>query len=156
MLMVSPRLLVSEIANALRMLQNGECGLDAIQTENAFRYIQYCKNGVSHFDEYTARGCIATMYYYSDDTHREYAPFFDYNEVKREYENVAEQIPDYNVWDFAVTVNLVYSNHHDLVKKWSKNKESAIKKVSELSVSFLNDEDTNHPTDKIFWYVCGG
>ncbi len=154
--MVSPRLLVSEVSNALRMLQNGECGLDAIQTENAFRYIQYCKNGVSHFDECTARGCIATLYYYEDDTHRVYAPFFDYEEVKAEYRKFADQIPDYNLWDFAVTMNLIYSNHSDLVKKWSKSEESIIKKISDLSVSFLNDEDTNHPTDKIFWYMCGG
>lgn len=154
--MVSQRLLASEVSNALRMLQNGECGLDAIQTENAYQYIQYLKNGVSHFDEYMARCRIATMYYYKDDSHRVFAPFFDYEEVKEEYKKVCDQIPDYNLWDFAVTMNLIYSNHHDLVKKWSKNKESVIKKMSELSVSFLNDEDTNHPTDKIFWYVCGG
>lgn len=154
--MVSSRLLVSEVANALRMLQNGECGLDAIQTENAYQYIQYLKSGISHFNEDMARGRIATMYYYEDDTHRVYAPFFTYNEVKNEYEKVADMIPDYNVWDFAVTMNLAYSNHYDLVKKWSKNRESVTKKISDLSVSFLNDEDTNHPTDKIFWYTCGG
>lgn len=66
--MVSLRLLVSEVSNALRMLENGECGLDAIQTENAFRYIQYLKDGDGHFNEYTARACIANMYYYVDDT----------------------------------------------------------------------------------------
>lgn len=95
------------------------------------------------------------MYYYEDDALRVYAPFFSYEEVKNEYEKVADIIPDYNVWDFAVTMNLAYSNHHDLVKKLSKNRESVTKNISGLSVSFLNDEDTNHPTDKIFWYTYG-
>ncbi len=138
------------------MLENGECGLDAIQTENAFRYIQYLKDGDGHFNEYTARACIANMYYYVDDTHRRYAPFYDYEKVKAEYAKVEDQIPDYNVWDFAVTVNKMYSDHIQLIKKWSKNEESVDKKISELSVSFLADEDTNHPTDKIFWFACGG
>lgn len=28
-------------------------------------------------------------------------------------------------------------------------------RMSELAVSFLTDEDTVHPTDKIFWYMMG-
>lgn len=52
-------------------------------------------------------------------------------------------------------MNLMYSNHIELVRKWTKDKGSMIGRMSELSVSFLNDEDTVHPTDKIFWYMMG-
>lgn len=27
------------------------------------------------------------------------------------------------------------------------------KRISELAISFLCDESTNHPTDKIWWYM---
>ena len=87
---------------------------------------------------------------------RRLPPYFSYDEVKNEYEKVAHLIPDYNQWDFAVTMNLVYSNHIDLVRKWSRSEDSVIHKITDLSVSFLCDEDTNHPTDKIFWYMTAG
>ena len=119
--MDSLNLLLSEVRNALRMLEEGECGMSKEQEENAYRAIQYYKNGVSHFDELTARGCISQMYYYDSDTHRSYAPFVGI----------------------------------ELVRKWTKDKGSLIGMMSELSVSFLNDEDTVHPTDKIFWYMMG-
>ena len=110
------------------------------------RTLDYFMSGNSHFNEISARGCIAQMYYYRSDTEKAFAPYFSYEEVREEYEKVADAIPDYNLWDFAVTMNLVYSNHI----------ESVINKITDLSVSFLSDEDTNHPTDKIFWYVTAG
>lgn len=149
------KLLVSEVRNALRMLENGECGLDKIQEECAYRTIQYYKNGETHFNEDTARGCIAQMYYYVGESEKVYAPFFDYKEMKEIYQEVKDSICEYNVWDFAVTMNLIYSNHADIVKKWSKDKASLTRKITELSISFLNDEDTNHPSDKIWWYMNG-
>lgn len=153
--MDSLNLLLSEARSALKMLEEGECGMSKEQEENAFRSIQYYKNGVSHFDELSARGCIAQMYYYDSDTHKSYAPFLSYEDVEKEYRRIRNDISDYNLWDFAVTMNLIYSNHVNLVKKWAKCKQRLIGMISELSVSFLNDEDTDHPTDKIFWYMMG-
>ncbi len=138
------------------MLENGECGFDNIQRESAMRTLDYFMSGNSHFNEISARGCIAQMYYYRSDTEKAFAPYFSYEEVREEYEKVADAIPDYNLWDFAVTMNLVYSNHIELVRKWSRTEQSVINKITDLSVSFLSDEDTNHPTDKIFWYVTAG
>ena len=81
--MDSLNLLLSEVRNALRMLEEGECGMSKEQEENAYRAIQYYKNGVSHFDELTARGCISQMYYYDSDTHRSYAPFVSYEDIEK-------------------------------------------------------------------------
>lgn len=138
------------------MLKNDECGLYAQQTEAAMRAIEYYMNGTTHFTELSARGCIAQMYYYKNDTEKVFAPFLDYEELKDEYEKVKDEILDYNFWDYAVTMNLAYSNHIELIKKWTKDKGKIIGRLSQLSVSFLNDEDSNHPTDKIFWSLYGG
>lgn len=143
--------LLAKARNAVRMLENNECGLDKIQEEAAMRTLDYYMTGNSHFTELSARGCIAQMYYFEGDYEKAYAPFFGYEEIKEEYECIKDEIPDYNVWDFSVTVNLVYSNHHDTIGKCKKG--SAIKRVSEMAVEFLSDEDTAHPYDKIWWYM---
>lgn len=153
--MVSLRLL-SKARNAVRMLEQNECGLDEIQTETAMRELEYYMTGVSHFNELSARGCIAKMYYYDTDTTKAFAPFIDYASAKKEYEEVKNEIPDYNLWDFAVTLNLMFSDHAEVVKKWTKGEEKLEKRMVELAVSWLNDEDSGHPTDKIWWYMsCG-
>ena len=145
--------LLAKARNAVRMLENNECGLDKIQSEAAMRTLDYWMNGNTHFTELSARGCIAQMYYYIDDTRKRFGPFLDFEEVKGDFEKVRMEIPDYNVWDFAVTMNLVYSNHHEVIEKWTRKKENVVKRVSKLAVSFLNDEDSAHPSDKIFWYM---
>ena len=145
--------LLSKARNAVRMLENDECGLDGIQREAAMRCLDYYMNGNSHFTELSARGCIAQMYYYEGDTKKVFAPYFDYKEIRDEYEKVKDMILYYNMWDYAVTMNLAYSNHWEVVRKWTKSKEKLTERMSELAVSFLCDEDTAHPCDKIFWYM---
>lgn len=106
-----------------------------------------------HFDEKLGRACIANIYYFKDDVTKEYAPFFDYKEMKEEYDKQAWMIPDYTMWDFTVTMNKMFAENIDVIGKWSRSKETLKKRISELSVSFLCDESTNHPTDKIWWYM---
>lgn len=106
-----------------------------------------------HFDEKLGRVCIANIYYFKDDVTKEYAPFFGYEEMKEEYDKQAWMIPDYTMWDFAVTMNKMFAENIDVIGKWSRSKETLKKRISELSVSFLCDESTNHPTDKIWWYM---
>lgn len=144
--------LLAKARNAVRMLENNECGLDKIQEEAAMRTLDYYMTGNSHFTELSARGCIAQMYYFKSDTEKSYAPFIEYEEVKRVYKDIKEDIPEYNVWDFAVTMNLMYSNHHESLEKWEK-KCNILRKLCDMSVEFLNDEDTSHPDDKIWWYM---
>ena len=106
-----------------------------------------------HFDEHLGRACIANIYYFDDDVHKNYAPYFDYQDVKKEYDRLAWSIPDYNFWDFAVTMNKMYADHIDVVGRWSRSEETTKRRIAELAVSFLCDDSSNHPTDKIWWYM---
>ena len=106
-----------------------------------------------HYDESSARASIATIYYFDSDVHKKYAPFFGYDEVAEVYKRLAWNIPEYNFWDFAVTINKMYADHIDVVGKWTRDKETIKRRMSELAVSFLCDDSTNHPTDKIWWYM---
>lgn len=133
------------------MLENKECGLDVIQEEAAMRTLDYYMTGNAHFGELSARGRIAQMYYFDDDGEKVYAPFLDYDIIKKEYGKIFEDIEGYNMWDFAVTMNLMYCKHHGSIKKWGKR--NIVKKIRDLSVEFLNDGNTLHPCDKIWWYM---
>ena len=139
--------------SAFRMLQNDECGFTEEEEQIVQRNLLYWMERRHHFDEHSGRSCIANIYYFDSDVHKEYAPYFDFEELKKEYDRMACIIPDYNFLDFAVTMNKMYADHIDVVGRWSKSKETTRKRISELSVSFLCDESTNHPTDKIWWYM---
>lgn len=145
---------LSHVANAaFQMFQNGECGFSEEEERMVQRNLLYWMERRRHFDEKLGRACIANIYYFKDDVTKEYAPFFDYKEVKEEYDKQAWMIPDYTMWDFAVTMNKMFAENIDVIGKWSRSKETLKKRISELSVSFLCDESTNHPTDKIWWYM---
>lgn len=145
---------LSHVANAaFQMFQNGECGFSEEEERMVQRNLLYWMERRHHFDEKLGRACITNIYYFKDDVTKEYAPFFDYKEVKEEYDKQAWMIPDYTMWDFAVTMNKMFAENIDVIGKWSRSKETLKKRISELSVSFLCDESTNHPTDKIWWYM---
>lgn len=145
---------LSHVANAaFQMFQNGECGFSEEEERIVQRNLLYWMERRHHFDENLGRACIANIYYFKDDVTKEYAPFFGYEEMKEEYDKQAWMIPDYTMWDFAVTMNKMFAENIDVIGKWSRSKETLKKRISELSVSFLCDESTNHPTDKIWWYM---
>ena len=145
---------LSHVANAaFQMFQNGECGFSEEEERIVQRNLLYWMERRHHFDEKLRRACIANIYYFKDDVTKEYAPFFGYEEMKEEYDKQAWMIPDYTMWDFAVTMNKMFAENIDVIGKWSRSKETLKKRISELSVSFLCDESTNHPTDKIWWYM---
>ena len=149
------RLLVSEVRSALDLLERGECGLSPYEAERAFHTIQYYKEGRSHFDELSARACIARILYFVDDSTKVFAPYFDLARVKELYANVAADILDYNFWDFAVTLNLAYAKHHDIIRKWTRGRAKLEERLCQLSVKFLTDDLSLHPDGKIWWYMNG-
>lgn len=138
---------------AYKMLKNGECGFSTEEEKIIQRNIQYWIDSKHHYEESSGRACIATIYYFTDDIHKAYAPYFRYEELAEEYKRISRNLPDYNFWDFAVTINKMYADHIDVVGKWSRDKETIKRRMTELAVSFLCDDSTNHPTDKIWWYM---
>lgn len=135
------------------MIEGDDCGMSEAEIDSAMREIDYYMGDVRHFGEMSARRSIATMYYYTGETERRFGPYVDYGRVKELYEGVKDSIPDYNVWDFAVTLNLMYTEHADTVGRWTRGEDRLERRMTELAVGWLNDEVTNHLTDKIRWYM---
>lgn len=147
------RLLADVMSDAADRLRRNECGMTDVQMERALSHMLYVLSGERHYDESTAREAMSQMYYFSSETKKEYAPFISVEDTKEMYEEVRTLIPDYTLWDFVVTANLVYSNHIGVLKAARRSPQNVRKRVISLSLSFLLDEDTKHPTDKIWWYM---
>ena len=139
--------------SAYRMLLNEECGLTKEEENIVLRNLLYWMEGRRHFDERLGRASIANIYYFKSDTHKVYAPFFDLEDIRVEYEAAKEDISEYTFWDFAVTMNMMFANHHDIIMRMIGNNEKLVKITSIMAINFLNDEDTEHPSDKIWWYM---
>lgn len=147
-------LLADALESAAARIRANSCGMTNEEMEIALHKMLYMLNGDRHFTEDTARPVIAKMYYFASETEKCYAPFFDYKVLRKAYEKIKNTIPDdYGFWDFAVTANLMYSNHIDTLRGWFKRKDVLLDKTCDLARSFLLDEDTDHPTDKIWWYI---
>lgn len=147
-------LLADALDCASRRLRTGTCGMTDDEMETALHRMLYMLDSDRHFTEDTARPAIARMFYFSDETHKVYAPFFPYDEVRASYDAIRPSIPDdYNFWDFCVTVNLMYSNHVTSLHPKTTDRTKLLSQSCSLALNFLLDEDTDHPTDKIWWYI---
>lgn len=104
-----------------------------------------------HYNEELAKADVAKMYYTDADGEKHQATYWPEEAVKPIYENIREEIPDYNFWDFYVVMNMRKSDEWETLKRWFPNYNNAEldEKVTELAVSWLKDEDW--PTKTKIW-----
>lgn len=107
-----------------------------------------------HYDEEFAMMDVKDMYYTDESGERHYAPYWSPEQIKPTYEKVKAQIPDYNMWDWFVLMQMQKSDMYPLLKKWYPNgtPEEMTEKVIELSVNWLKDEDLEC-TSKVWRYL---
>lgn len=147
-------LLADALDCASLRLRNDTCGMTESEMETALHRMLYLLNSDRHFDEPSARAAIARIFYFSSDTQRTYAPFFTHAETLRAWHHAQAAIPDdYNYYDFCVTLNIVFSDHYEALRPLLADRPRLLLRTAALARTFLLDEDTRHPTDKIWWYV---
>lgn len=71
-------LLADAFDSAASRIRNNSCGMTDQEMEAALHKMLYLLDSDHHFNEDNARAAIAQMYYFYDDTHKRYAPFFPY------------------------------------------------------------------------------
>ena len=110
-----------------------------------------------HFNEDFAREAVRRMYYTEEEGERMYAPYWSEATVRGIYEDVKDEIPGYNFWDFFVTLNMVRSDNHALMLRWFPDEEPADRdaRYVEMAVNWLNDEDSPYGSTKIWGYLNG-
>ena len=108
-----------------------------------------------HFDKHFADDAIKKMWYEDEDGNKHMAPFFTEEEIKEAFDKHQDDISDYNIHDLAVTMNLLRSDHHLLLERYSKDEEELKEMVTMMAVEYLQDPDCLHPTSKI-WHNING
>ena len=115
----------------------------------------YEKMSGGHYNEDYAKSDVEKMYYVEDGK-KHFAPYWTDEQVKSVYESVKPHIPSaYNFWDFYVALQMVKSDHCPLLKKWfpSATDEELTKKVVELTINWLADEDNPFGKEKVWGYL---
>ena len=107
-----------------------------------------------HYNEEFSMKAVEDMYYTDDSGNRHYAPYWTEAVVHGWYEQYKRDIPQYNCWDFFVTLNMIASDNHNLLTKWFPNDtpEDRDKRFVALAVNWLKDEDWPDQ-DKIWHYL---
>lgn len=92
--------------------------------------------------------------YYVKGNEKHYGPFILKDKVSKEYNNIRNNIKNYNQWDFYVTVQMIYSDNYTLLRSWFPNisDEELCEKVFQMAVNWLDDEDNPFGNKKIWCY----
>lgn len=107
-----------------------------------------------HYTEEMARIDIGKMYYTDANGNVHKAPYWQEEDMESAYEMYKAEIPDYNLWDFAVTMNMIASDNWCMLKKWfpSYDEKDMTEKILDMSLVWLKDEDWPSKT-KIWDYL---
>lgn len=106
---------------------------------------------VGHYNEDFAKEDIAKMYYFDKSEDRHDAPYWPDTAIKELYEKYKSEIPDYDMYDFAVTLNMIASDNWCMIMSWFPNITDSERneKFAEMSVNWLKDDDW--PTSTKIW-----
>ena len=109
-----------------------------------------------HYDEEHAIEAVAKMFYKDKDGDKRTAPYWTIPDIEDIYESVKDDIPAaVNEWDFYVAFNMVASDSWMLLHEWwpSISAEQFAEKITDLTVNWLNDDDSPNENTKIWSYL---
>ena len=115
----------------------------------------YCAMSGGHYNEEFAREDIAKMYYKDADGIKHYAPYWPDEALHSLYEAHKSEIPGYNFWDWAVTMNMIKSDYCQLLSEWfpDDDEETRNERIVRLAINWLDDEDNPFGQSKIWCYL---
>lgn len=108
-----------------------------------------------HYDREYSLQDIEAMYYDDQNGIRHHAPFFTEDEVRNVFSRHQVEIPDYTIYDLAVTMNMVRSDNHQLLYRYAKDDAELKEMVECMSIGYLTDPDAPNPRNKIWKYING-
>lgn len=130
-----------------------ESTMTAAEKNSLIRKVYGVMSG-KHYNEEFAREDIAKMYYEDEEGEKRYGPYWPDEALRSLYEHYKSEIPDYNCWDWAVTMNMIKSDYCSLIKDWFPrlDNDEKTEKIVQLALTWLKDEDNPYGTSKIWCY----
>lgn len=116
--------------------------------------VYYSVNG-GHFNREFADKVLPKMYYLDETGTERRAPYWTESQIAEAYESVKNKIPQYNMYDFEVTLNMIKSDNCRKLRKWfpDATEEELYEKLLDEAVNYLDDEDNPYGTEKIWKYL---
>ena len=116
--------------------------------------VYYSTNG-GHFNRDFADAAIQKFYYVDGNGNKHQAPYWTESEVRNVYNAIRNSIPNYNYYDFEVTLNMVKSDNCNKLKKWfpQATEGELTEKLVEEAINYLDDADNPYGTEKIWKYL---
>ena len=113
----------------------------------------YCTFVGGHYNEPFADDQVSKMYYEKDGS-KYTGPFLNKNLVLDKYKEIRGVIPEYNEWDYYVTVQMIYSDNYNLIHEWFPNisEDEFNQKIYQLATNWLNDKDNPFGNSKTWCY----
>ena len=125
------------------------------EDKNALARKIYCSMAGGHYNEMFAMEDVAKMYYTDEKGANIFAPYWTHEQVRSVYDTVRNMIPNYNMWDFYVVMNMIKSDNCLMFRKWfpEYTNEQLTEKLVEASVNWLIDDDNPYGTEKVWKYL---
>lgn len=110
--------------------------------------------GNGHFNDFFAEAQIKKMVFEDGNDVEHRAPYYTAAKTQEIYETVKDEIRPYNQWDFAVVLNMIYSDNYNLMKKWfpEDSEEQMMDRMVDLAVNWLRDDDNPYGKCKAWGY----
>lgn len=123
--------------------------LEVIKAEHPEHYWRFIKRQHErmfgcHYNENFAMWRIEQMHYKDKAGAVHHAPHWTKEQHKAAYDAVKSKLPStYNCWDFAVTLEMLYSDNICMYRSWwpDATQEQLEGKVVEAAVNYLTDDD---------------
>ena len=91
------------------------------------------------------------MYYTDKNGNKHTAPYWPEPAVRAIFDQYADEIPEYNFWDFYTVMNMIKSDYWCMLVKWfpGATDEDMNHKITEMAINWLKDDDW--PSDTKIW-----
>lgn len=135
-----------------------DCFVDAHATEEDKCCLLKAIYGVisgGHYDKNLAMHDISNMHYDDANGIRHNAPYFTDAEVQEMFSRHMDELSDYNIHDFAVTLNMVWSDNNKTLRRYAQEGNERKEMAECMAVEYLCDQDAPHPHNKIWMYING-
>jgi hypothetical protein len=111
----------------------------------------------NHYNESFADSQIKKMVYIDLTGKVREAPYYTKEQIKNIYEKVKDDIRPYNMWDFAVTLNMIKSDNENMFKKWwtGISDVELQQRIIDATINWLDDGDNPYGNEKIWRYFNG-
>ena len=142
----------STMWSTLSLVSNAVDSLPLDEKNALIRKVYGVMSG-KHYNEEFAREDISKMYY-TDGEGKHYAPYWTDEDLRALYEQYGGEIPGYNFWDWAVTMNMIKSDHCSLLSDWFPEDDEAERnnRIVRLAINWLQDEDNPFGQSKVWCY----